>query len=257
MIFEDTAYSDADSIKSNLEIYLAMRDKEPILNQIEEDPKAFDLLISLLEDNVQNITDGDSESLFLLELLTLLVQIFQIPAVYALENSKFIQFFQVCLRDAESLKELNQLLELCIQIFSFDPERETIPLISSFYRENFGVQQFPSIETPSEGTFIDLFCSIQSVFLLRKKSKDTSQAKSFLEMRIRNILNEGQFISKNYSSLNQVFLLKLKQELEDILQLIIAEKEEADKIIRFQEQQEENLKNLSKELQLQFRTYFI
>jgi len=253
---DDESSFEEESFKENLKVFFEMGDVSEIINKIEEEPRCFFTLIQLVKEKISSPNLDENDGLFIIQLLERLVQIYQVPAVIVLEDPDFIAFFTKCLKKG-ARSDINNLLEECLQVFSFDDKRETIPLIANFYLENLGSQIFPNLKTPVGSDFIELFCNIQNIFLFQKTSEKGQDAENLLIVMIDTIIQQGKFQSDNYSPLEQILLLKYKKELEGIKNKILTQREEARKAKLSKELYKEQLKKLPKELQLKNRRFFI
>lgn len=234
-----------------------MNDASELIDQIEQNPKAFDILIEMIKDQLnQQGNDDTFEGDFLLRILENMVQCFQVPAVMAVESPAFLKVLMTCVKNGLG-EEVKNLLQECLQAFSFDEKRQTIPLISNFYLEYFGSQTFPNLRTPEQSDFIELFCNIQNIMLFNQESDKSEDAENILRIMIESLFEHGKFKSITYSPLEQQLILKYKRKLEEMRDQIVNKKENEKKQKIMKEQQKEALKRLPADKQLKNRTYFV
>lgn len=154
-------------------------------------------------------------------------------------------------------EQVKQLLEACIQSFSFDSNRDTIPLICGLFFELCGSQTFPDLETPQDDPFIQKFCSFRECFNAYKECQRNGQGYDIPNLISDQLLSGLNLERTSMTSFQVNFLKAQKTKLIELKQSLQEEIEKTKDSKKQKELQKELLKQLPAEKQLKNRNHFI
>ena len=226
------------AIQAEEKIFDAIRNEDftAIAHIINTNPSPGSIYM-ILDTLFEKLVTKSSE--FCFNVLEQFINIFGIPIVLWINNPVITEVFEGLLQKDSTRTRMNDLLQLCLKMFSFNDGSNHIPNLVDLHRKANRKMPLPAFSQASSSPFSVLYHSKQKVIGDSEKITELSpERKKELPRKIEELLSTENFENQDFNFLEQDLAIHYYNELVRLLDIFENAEEEWEGVVESEQQQQ-------------------